>query len=231
MNEQEIKAQLKQELKEEMKQEKKKKRKIKLIILFIILAILISWWGLAVYNSQKLKKEHEIKIISKEEFSQYITEIPITTENWKNYFDYEYKKVENKDAFGEIISTKYEPHLKLKDNMYGYVVLQIEINNNLYSDYEYKTTLNIRSNDTTLPMADFRLKSNATITMNDIICTKAKGSLYTLNLPEDIWQVEETDGKKYFNVATENGYTTCWEDTYINQLSDNEYLKYRQSIK
>ena len=125
MNEQEIKAQLKQELKEEMKQEKKKKRKIKLIILFIILAILISWWGLAVYNSQKLKKEHETKIISKEEFSQYITEIPITTENWKNYFDYEYKKVENKDAFGEIISTNYEPHLKLKDNMYGLSLIHI----------------------------------------------------------------------------------------------------------
>ena len=74
-------------------------------------------------------------------------------------------------------------------------------------------------------MADFRLKSGATITMNDIICTKAKGNLYTLNLPEDIWQIDETNGKRYFNVGTEYDCTPYWEDTYISQLCQKEYVK------
>ena len=223
MNEQEIKEQLKQEIKQEMKQEKKEKRKRKLIILFIILAILISWWGLAVYNSQKLKKEHEIKIISKEEFSQYITEIPITTENWKDYITIECETKENKNEFGEITSTTEHWNFKLKENMYGYAILKVK-HNNINTEIVHT----IKSSTTPLGI---QLKNNTTPDINDMECLQAKGSLYTLNLPEDIWQVEETDGKKYFNVATENGYTTCWEDTYINQLSDNEYLKYRQSIK
>ena len=224
MNEQEIKEQLKQEIKQEMKKSKRKK-----IIIFIIILIIDVGLFFVVRQSRISRtsptEQSKIRVMTEEEFAQYTTEIPITTENWKNYFDYEYKKVENKDAFGEIISTKYEPHLKLKDNIYGYAVLQIEINNNLYSDYEYKKDLIIGSNDTTLPMADFRLKSGATITMNDITCTKAKGSLYTLNLPEDIWQIDETDGKRYFNIGTENSYTIYKEDNYINQLCQEEHFK------
>ena len=224
MNEQEIKEQLKQEIKQEMKKSKRKK-----IIIFIIILIIAVGLFFVVRQSRISRtsptEQSKIRVMTEEEFAQYTTEIPITTENWKNYFDYEYKKVENKDAFGEIISTKYEPHLKLKDNIYGYAVLQIEINNNLYSDYEYKKDLIIGSNDTTLPMADFRLKSGATITMNDITCTKAKGSLYTLNLPEDIWQIDESDGKRYFNIGTENSYTMYKEDSYINQLCQEEYTK------
>lgn len=224
MNEQEIKEQLKQEIKQEMKKSKRKK-----IIIFIIILIIAVGLFFVVRQSRISRtsptEQSKIRVMTEEEFAQYTTEIPITTENWKNYFDYEYKKVENKDAFGEIISTKYEPHLKLKDNIYGYAVLQIEINNNLYSDYEYKKDLIIGSNDTTLPMADFRLKSGATITMNDITCTKAKGSLYTLNLPEDIWQIDETDGKRYFNIGTENSYTIYKEDNYINQLCQEEHFK------
>ena len=195
-----------------MGKDMKKNNKIIIISLIVIVLLLM---GVIIKQSQDIKKIKEavaiednqttekntVKVISQEEFSQYITEIPITTENWKNYFEYEYRKVENKDAFGEITSISYEPHLKLKDNMYGYVVLQVEINSNLYNNYEYKQNLIISSNDTILPMADFRLKSNVTITINDIICTKAKGSLYTLNLPEDIWQIDETDGKRYFNIV------------------------------
>ena len=224
MNEQEIKEQLKQEIKQEMKKSKRKK-----IIIFIIILIIAVGLFFVVRQSRISRtsptEQSKIRVMTEEEFAQYTTEIPITTENWKNYFDYEYKKVENKDAFGEIIITKYEPHLKLKDNIYGYAVLQIEINNNLYSDYEYKKDLIIGSNDTTLPMADFRLKSGATITMNDITCTKAKGSLYTLNLPEDIWQIDETDGKRYFNIGTENSYTIYKEDNYINKLCQEEHFK------
>lgn len=224
MNEQEIKEQLKQEIKQEMKKSKRKK-----IIIFIIILIIAVGLFFVVRQSRISRtsptEQSKIRVMTEEEFAQYTTEIPITTENWKNYFDYEYKKVEDKDAFGEIISTKYEPHLKLKDNIYGYAVLRIEINNNLYSDYEYKTTLIIGSNDTTLPIADFRLKSGATITMNDITCTKAKGNLYALNLPEDIWQIDETDGKRYFNIGTENSYTIYKEDNYINQLCQEEHFK------
>ena len=216
-----------------MSKDMKKNDKIIIISLIVIIILLI---GVIIKQSQDIKEIKEavgiednqttIKIISQEEFSQYIAEeIPITTENWKNYFEYEYKETENKDAFGEVISTTYDPTLKLKDNMYGFVILQIEINSNLYDNYEYKQDLNIYRNDTILPMADFRLKSGATITMNDIICTKTKGNLYTLNLPEDIWQIDETNGKRYFNVGTEYDCITYWEDTYISQLCQKEYAK------
>lgn len=217
-----------------MSKDMKKNNKIIIISLIVIIILLI---GVIIKQNQDIKEavgieanqtteKNTVKSISQEEFSQYIAEeIPITTENWKNYFEYEYKETENKDAFGEVISTTYDPTLKLKDNMYGYVVLQIEINSDLYSNYEYKRDLIINSNDTILPMADFRLKSGATITMNDIICTKAKGNLYTLNLPEDIWQIDETNGKRYFNVGTEYDCTPYWEDTYISQLCQKEYVK------
>ena len=142
-----------------MGKDMKKNNKIIIISLIVIVLLLM---GVIIKQSQDIKKIKEavaiednqttekntVKVISQEEFSQYITEIPITTENWKNYFEYEYRKVENKDAFGEITSISYEPHLKLKDNMYGYVVLQVEINSNLYNNYEYKQNLIISSNDT-----------------------------------------------------------------------------------
>lgn len=130
MNE-DIKEQLKKELKQEMKQENKKKRKIKLIILFIILAILFIGW-LALVNISNKKIPQQPKIISREEFSQYITEIPITTENWKDYITLECETRENKNDFGEITSTTKYYQLKLKENVYGYEILKINIKNALF---------------------------------------------------------------------------------------------------
>lgn len=130
MNE-ELKEQLKQEIKQEMKQENKKKRKKKLIIVFIILLILVIWWIYLVYTSNS-KIPAEPKIISQEEFSQYITEIPITIDNWKDYITLECETRENKNDFGEITSTTKDYQLKLKENVYGYEILKINIKNALF---------------------------------------------------------------------------------------------------
>lgn len=74
------------------------------------------------------------------------------------------------------------------------------------------------------------LRDDITLTISDIECIQAKGTLYMLNLPEDIWQVEETDGRKYFNLKNEDSYTTYWEDTYIRELSRDAYHKYEKEI-
>lgn len=237
MDEQELKEQLKQEIKQEMKKSRKKKIVIILIILLIIASIVV----FVVFNNRKraeeTAKQNETKIISEEEFAQYTTEIPITTENWQDYMELEDVTKENKNAFGEVENIMKNTQIKLKDNLYGYVVLEFNITN--------KDLLSTTSNDSTYiieiyPDGEFnsmRLKYrnegnnvyDSTLTINDLECIKAKGSVYTLDLPEELWQIENTMppniGKKCFYLGTKDRYSIYYEDNYIEQLSQREYEK------
>ena len=77
-----------------MSKDMKKNNKIIIISLIVIIILLI---GVIIKQNQDIKEavgieakqtteKNTVKVMSQEEFSQYITEIPITTENWKNYF-------------------------------------------------------------------------------------------------------------------------------------------------
>lgn len=247
MNE-DIKEQLKKELKQEMKQEKKKKRMIISIILLIIAGIII----FIVCNAYKKVELHKPKIISNEEFSQYITEIPVTTENWKEYFECKDITKEEKDAFGEVTGIAKLTQLKLKDNIYGYLILKFKIDNNLTILNRNEAIITVDKQYTNInDFASLKNKSNDknvfdfTISMNELNCIQVKGNLYKIDLPDDIWQDDGSvmtsgkmaeDGKaiqieerKHFNVGTENDYKTYWEYTYMDTLFNEEYQKYTEN--
>lgn len=111
-------------------------KKKTVIIYIIILVIVSSIVGIASYNigtnnknnNSNSSKKKETKIISREELSQYMTEIPITADNWKDYCTVENKEVEYKNDSGEITSTGSKSILKLKDNIIGYMELKLKIN-------------------------------------------------------------------------------------------------------
>lgn len=249
MNE-DIKEQLKKELKQEMKQEKKKKRIIILIILLIIAGIIT----FVVCNAYRKVELHKPKIISQEEFSQYITELPVTTENWKDYFECKDITKESKNAFGEVTSIGKTTQLKLKDNIYGCLILKLKINKDLvaFDREEAIITVNrqyINLNDSISLKNKSNDKNNfdGTISMNELTCIQVKGSLYKIDLPDNIWQdngIVNTTGKttedgkaiqieerKHFSVGTENDYRTYWEYTYIDSLFMEEYQKYTENNK
>lgn len=243
MNEQELKEQLKQEIKQEMKKSSRKKIAI---ILLIIIILVIAFFVYRNISTQRRKEQYKEKYISQEEFSKYTTEIPITIENWKDYITLEFEKKEEKDSFGEVVKTFEQPYFKLKDNIYGYMILEIDFNKNilkdLYSRNKSGLVVTMRGIKTEIPT--YQIKDDCKLAFDDIECSKVKGTLYLLDLPEDIWQVQQEEmqalengevtqlkGRKYFNLGTESNYTTCWENTYINNLCDKEFSEYEKSIQ
>ena len=58
-------------------------------------------------------------------------------------------------------------------------------------------------------------------------CNRIKGKLYTIELPDDIWETN-SDGKKYITIETsekykqnvkgDNEYYTIHKDTYLEDL-------------
>lgn len=168
--------------------------------------------------------KQEIKEISKEEFRKYIKQIDITTDNWKDYFEIEYKTLEDKDAFGEVIGTQKLIIFKLNNKYYGIgelidTALEIEYPlekaNPEYTlrDIINKTALSINngSNSATMGVPNW-IKKNENITIDDIKCTRAKGTLYYLdNIPSEYWNIMQgssiagkteeyirVEGKDYF---------------------------------
>lgn len=222
--EEDIKQQLKQEIRQEMKQEQKKKRIIKFIVLvtIVIIAVII----FVCIRNTRTTNNYEKKIISQEQFSQYITEIPITIENWQDYIFLENVETENKDAFGDIQSTAITTHFKLKnDNMYSNVVLKISVNNkemiinnidNHYTSYYYTPTYSIQDKNTDEKIYDY------TITEKDFKCIDTKGSVYIIDIPNELWQTDIGDGKLYINVGDKDKYTTYWKDTYMQTLEQQK---------
>lgn len=74
------------------------------------------------------------------------------------------------------------------------------------------------------------LKNNISLTINDIECIQIKSSLYTIDLPDDIWKNNdkikiETSEKYRQNVHGDNEYCYISKDTYIEDLSDMVYCE------
>lgn len=227
--------------------ERKTILKVMILLAIVILAIIIF---LCIRNARVTDNTaNKIKVISQEQLSQYIEEIPITTENWKDYIYLENIKEERKNDFGEITSTNIITVLKLKDNsMYGHVALKIKVNKDLlYPMYVDKNeqVITIEEDNTLMLITGMKDKNkdenitDYTITENEFNCIQTKGSLYKINIPEDIWQVEQREstkvvagevtqrkGKRYFNVGQEDSYITYWEDTYIEDLANKFKQEY-----
>lgn len=231
--------------------------KKKVIIYIIILIVVSGIVGIISYNigvnskdingsnsivkerdNNNSNKDNEKKIVTQEQLAQYTTELPITIDNWKNYIELEDKEEEQKDAFGEITRIEKYTSLKMKDNnVYGYITIEYEITDkNLleYPDYPTQTTTIYNGNSSYRYINFITDKNNnksitkdRTFTINDMKCNRIKGKLYTIELPDDIWETN-SDGKKYItiepsekykqNVKGDNEYYTIHKDTYLEDL-------------
>ena len=230
MNEQELKEQLKQEIRQEMKKSARKKR----IIIFAIILVIIA--GLFIFYKIQRSTEAELhKRYTYEELAQYKKEIPITTENWKDYITTEDIREENKDAFGNVTSISERTALKLKDNICGYVVLELNIPKN---KYRKKETIAITGGQNyqanIVEQVERRTEGNIEIsnyrfTIDDLEAVQLKGYIYTIDIPEEIWKTEKSTGKKY--ILMENDFFYKEDNDYIKILSSREYERYQEQIK
>lgn len=197
MNEEELRKQLKEEIKQEMKKERRKRRIILFIIALVIIAIV---YGISIIQ----KNSREIKQYSMQELEQYKTELSITTENWKDYIVIEDIETESKDAFGKV-TNKYESSIiRLKENICGYAILKFKTNSSINREQivtliggkDYKdNTYQLHMDGKTRREGDISIYNNR-YTINDIECIEVIGYLYTIDIPDNLWQIDSFNNNK-----------------------------------
>ena len=231
MNEQEIKEQLKQEIKQEMKKSKRKKLIIFLIILIIAVGVFFVIRQIKISPTEQIQRN----VMTEEEFAQYITEIPITIENWRDYVDIQDVEEEVKNDLQEVERTNKLTKISLKnENIYGCIVLKLKIINADTTDNEQIVTL-YNGNDIQAGMSMIRDKNedekiyDTRVGIDNIQCIQATGILYKVEIPEDIWQIDE-NGKEYFMISNgsiqgHSGYNIYYKDNYLQILGYKEYNK------
>lgn len=154
--------------------------------------------------------ENGRKIIPQKELAKCITKVPITTENWQDYFELKDREDISKNAFGEILSISKHTTLNLtKDNTYYSTALEFEITNkNLMDDYHWnynngehrKAIMSVNSYKNELNSFNFSYSSLFLIdkdpdtnvydykfTINDIKCNRTIGNVYIFNIPDSFW--------------------------------------------
>ena len=234
MNEQEIKEQLKQEIKQEMKKSKRKKLIIFLIILIIAVGVFFVIRQIKISPTEQIQRN----VMTEEEFAQYITEIPITIENWRDYVDIQEVEEEVKNNLQEVERTNKLTKISLKnENIYGCIVLKLKIINATTTDNEQIVTL-YNGNDIQAGMSMIRDKNedekiyDTRVGIDNIQCIQATGILYKVEIPEDIWQIDE-NGKEYFMISNgsiqgHSGYNIYYKDNYLQILGYKEYNKLQE---
>ncbi len=174
----------------------------KFIALFLVLAMLFSF--AACGNDDKVDKPEKddtenvekekddsvliekggVIYIKYEKFGELLERIELTTENWKDYIKvsaYEEETV-NRDAFGEIVSTETRT---------GYC---IGAGNERYHQFQ-DAIIELKNKETgelTIYSLDGRYNEGAlsrylteSINLDDYECTRIKGRLYFVDLPEE----------------------------------------------
>ncbi len=235
MNEQELKEQLKREIRQEMKKSARKKRIIILVIILVIIAGIFIYVKISNDRLAELNKQYTY-----EEISQYKKEIPITTENWKEYITTEDTTAENKDNFGNVTSKYEKTQLKLKDNICGYVVLELNIPKNKYNKKQNIVIIGGTNNyyeNSLIIYGEQTKEGDITIyherfTLDDLEVVQIKGYIYTIDIPEEMWRTRKNSGEKYINYENITLYkdNTNENRNYIYTLSYKEYEKYKEQI-
>lgn len=203
----------------------KNKSIIAFIIIFIMMAILTV---IIIKQEQDIKhikreigiedteKQEEANEISKTDFIKYIKQIDITTDNWKDFFEVEESKEDERNAFNDIVDTQRYITFKLNNNYYDIgelenVALEVEVSKEK-ADVANQTFNNSKTiqfyegNNKMKQSALNWIKADKSVTIDDFKCTRATGTLYYLdNIPDKYWNIEEgmTVGEKneqYINV-------------------------------
>lgn len=222
MNEEELRKQLKQEIKQELKKERRKRR----IIILVVLAIIILGFVGYIYISNNNNS------ITQEEFIQYKEEIIITKDNWKDYIIAEDITEEITNEFGEVLRTNKNTVLKLKENICGYVIIEIKEKSTTHT--EIITLTGGNTNHTSIAtdylskhIGEKQIYDNTT-TIDNIECIQIKGYIYKLNIPDNLWKTNRNTGNQYIKILDNYGnfwLTLIKQENYIYSLSLEEYLE------
>ena len=191
---------------------KEKKINIKVIILVIIAIVIIVVSSVIIIKQQKdinvmkektstsdtkeiTGEQDDTTTISLENFLGHIKKIDITPENWKDYFEFEQTTEEAKNPFGEVTGLQTHNIIKLKDNNLSYssyAVLEIEIPKGK-AHYDTKQIAYLENENS----YEFFNYINGTITTDEISCTKAKGSVFYLDFPDNYWNLDKEKNKNF----------------------------------
>ena len=141
-------------------------------------------------------------MINIKRFNELMVTVELTTENWMDYIEvctYSREEVE-KDAFGEIVSTETITHYELgaKGNKYyNFRDFVIELKNKTTGELEtYKGT-----NDAWIPEVE------EDFCLDEYECTRIKGTLYLVDIPDEVIITNTDSGTRLFTVGHSNiGY-------------------------
>ena len=192
--------------------EKEKKINMKVIIPVIVAIVIIVVLSVIIIKKQKdikvmkennsMSNTNEIMVeqdgtttISLEEFLNHIKKVDITTENWKDYFEFEQTTEETKDPFGEVTGLRTHNIIKLKDNNLSYssyAILEIEIPKEK-AYYDTKQIAYLENENS----YEFFNYINGAITIDEITCTKAKGSVFYLDFSDNYWNLDKEKNKNF----------------------------------
>ena len=200
------------------------KNKNVIIGMAVIIIIIIILLGIVIKQSKdiaEIKKSIGIeskednkqeKRISKEEFTKYIKQVDITTENWKDYFEITEETKEYKNNFGDITETVSDIIFKLNDKYYDVgelynTSLEIEIPKdkalNIAGEIYNKRIIefNNKSKSLVISKPGFLKNDKETITLDEIKCIRATGILYYLdNIPKEYWNIADDTIDEYINI-------------------------------
>ena len=143
----------------------------------------------------------DVPVINAMRFEELVEKVELTTENWRDYIDVCSYNVETvcEDAFGEILSTEtytaYELGAK-GDKYYNFHNFAIEL--------KHKTTGDL------LPDL-FAVEGN--VSLDDYECTRIKGTLYLVDIPEEVIMAYPDSGTRQYCV----GYSdiSCGPPEYL----------------
>lgn len=128
-------------------------------------------------------------MINASRFNELVEKVELTTENWMDYIEvctYTVKTVE-KDAFGEIISTEtnicYE--LGVKGDKYYYF-------------YNFAIELKHKTTGEKMPILS---EVEGNVCLDEYECTRIKGTLYLVDIPDEAIAVYPDIGVREFSVG------------------------------
>ncbi len=155
-------------------------------------------------------------IMSKEEFMSYVTAVELTTENWRDYLEIGIRKEELKDAFGDVVSVNEWYAWQLKEG------LSAQASKDLAFRIE-DTKSNCKATMEAWFVRDFGTReiwhdspSKRVYVADDFKCTKAKGIIYLINIPNDLW-IDYTG-------EADSMYSDEWVKKNMSNLTANKIL-------
>lgn len=190
------------------------------------------------------------KVISKAELESYYESIELTLENWEEYFETYEKADIREDGFGEPTGTEYyELYLRLKEECQENMIisetakfrlfLPQNYEYSIYEDgvltfthyYEYdgrEETVSIgkteKSTGLMISRAIIVNNSETSYTVHDLSdlkLLKIAGSLAKVQIPDEVWNVDD-EGQKFLIVELESGHYCVYYENGMSVLDLGE---------